>query len=171
MVDIDGFAMFHILKKVDPKNYCNPKGKGTLMMDNPIVLFVDDEVEYLEVMIKRMDKRGLTVSGAASGEEALDWLRQHSVDVVVLDVKMPGLDGIQTLREIKKIKPRVEVIMLTGHASLDAANEGMALGAFDYIMKPVNIDDLLHKIQDACIMKRINGDKIRADKEVIDENH
>ena len=124
-------------------------------MEKPVVLFVDDELEYLDILIKRMGKRGVTVHGVASGKEALAWLAANDADVVVLDVKMPGMDGIQTLREIKKAKPAPEVILLTGHASLEAANEGMALGAFDYIMKPCNIDELLYTVQDACLMRRI----------------
>ena len=130
-------------------------------MKNPIVLFVDDEVEYIETLIKRMDKRGVNASMVASGEAALEWIGQHAVEVVVLDVKMPGMDGIQTLREIKKVKPQLEVIILTGHANLESANEGMALGAFDYIMKPFNIDELFYKIQDACLMKRIREDETK----------
>ena len=127
-------------------------------MENPVVLFVDDEIDYLNILMKRMDKRGITVHGVDSGEAALEWLGSRDADVVVLDVKMPGLDGIQTLREIKKIRPGQEVIMLTGHADLESAREGMALGAFDYIMKPFNIDELLYKLQDACVMKRIKAD-------------
>ena len=130
-------------------------------MDNPIVLFVDDEIEYVETLIKRMNKRGVKASMVSSGEAALAWIKQHAVEVIVLDVKMPGMDGIQTLREIKKIKPQVEVIILTGHANLESANEGMALGAFDYIMKPFDIDELFYKIQDACLMKRIQGDETK----------
>ena len=130
-------------------------------MDNPIVLFVDDEVEYIETLMKRMEKRGVAVSMAASGEEALEWLGLHAVDVIVLDVKMPGMDGIQTLREIKKFKPQVEVIMLTGHANLESASQGMALGAFDYLMKPFNIDELFYKIQDACLLKRMQEGKTK----------
>jgi DNA-binding NtrC family response regulator len=83
------------------------------------------------------------------------------VDVIVLDVRMPGMDGIQTLREIKKRYPLVEVIMLTGHASLEVAIEGMELGAFDYLMKPVDIDELLYKIQDAYKKKLIQIEKIK----------
>jgi DNA-binding NtrC family response regulator len=135
-------------------------------MEKPVVLFVDDEADYLGILMKRMDKRGLTVYGANSGEEALTWLDTHVADVVVLDVKMPGLDGIQTLREIKKRKPGLEVIMLTGHADLESASKGMALGAFDYIMKPFNIDELLYKIQDARLMKQVQADP---DEEVISE--
>jgi len=140
-------------------------------MDNPIILFVDDEVEFIETLMKRVDKRGMTVTGVGSGEEALAWLGQHAVDVVVLDVKMPGMDGIQTLREIKKLKPLVEVIMLTGHANLESASAGMALGAFDYLMKPFNIDELVYKVQDACIMKRIQEDKIKNLEGVVSKNN
>jgi DNA-binding NtrC family response regulator len=140
-------------------------------MDKPIVLFVDDEVEFLQTLMKRMNKRGVKAFGAASGEEALTWLNHNPVDVIILDVKMPGLDGIQTLREIKKNRPLVEVIMLTGHASLAAASQGMALGAFDYLMKPIAIDELLYKVQDACIMKRIQEEKIRQIEEVIEDSN
>ncbi len=140
-------------------------------MSNPKVLFVDDEVEFIETLMKRIHKRGMTVSGVGSGAEALAWLAQHEVDVVVLDVKMPEMDGIQTLREIKKVKPLVEVIMLTGHANLESASEGMAIGAFDYLMKPFNIDELLYKVQDACMMKRIQEDKIKNLEEVVSKSN
>jgi DNA-binding NtrC family response regulator len=83
------------------------------------------------------------------------------VDVVILDVRMPGMDGIQTLREIKARYPLIEVIMLTGHASLEAAIQGMELGAFDYLMKPIDIDDLLYKAQDAYKKKWIQTQKAR----------
>jgi DNA-binding NtrC family response regulator len=138
-----------------------------LPMDKPVVLFVDDEVEFLNTLMKRMDKRGVIVSGAKSGEEAVAWLEQNDADVVVLDVKMPGMDGIETLRKIKQFKPKIEVIILSGHASLESASEGMALGAFDYIMKPFNIDELFYKIQDACLVNRIQKEKIRHAEEVI----
>ena len=139
-------------------------------MDNLHVLFVDDEVEFLETLIKRMGKRGVDAAGVNSGEKALAWLGGHATDVVVLDVKMPGMDGIQTLREIKKTRPLVEVIMLTGHASLEVASEGMALGAFDYLMKPINIDELLYKLQDACKTKWIQEEKIKHIKEVMQDS-
>jgi len=113
------------------------------------VLFVDDEIDFLSTLLKRMSKRGIDVRGAGNGEEGLELLRQSSSDIVVLDVRMPGMDGIQMLREIKRQWPLTEVIMLTGHASLEAAREGMELGAFDYLMKPVDIDELLYKIEDA----------------------
>ncbi|HUX10491.1 MAG TPA: response regulator [Terriglobia bacterium] len=113
------------------------------------VLIVDDEVEFLETLVKRLRKRQLEVNGVTSGEAALELLKTSPVDVVVLDVKMPGMSGLDTLREIKKMHNLVEVIMLTGHASLEAAIEGMAVGAFDYLMKPTQIDELVYKVQDA----------------------
>lgn len=129
-------------------------------MDPFNVLFVDDEVEFLETLLKRMKKRDLEASGVKSGEQALEFLDQNRVDVVVLDVKMPGMDGIQALKEIKKLHPLIEVVMLTGHASVEVAIQGMELGAFDYLMKPVDIDDLLYKVQDAYKKKAIHEKKI-----------
>jgi len=125
------------------------------------VLLVDDEVEFLETLMKRIRKRGVRVSGVKSGDEALAFLSNTPVDVVVLDVKMPGMDGIETLRTIKKRHPLVEVIMLTGHANVEVAIQGMELSAFDYLMKPINIDDLLYKLQDASQKKAIQEKKIR----------
>jgi DNA-binding NtrC family response regulator len=125
------------------------------------VLLVDDEADFLDTLLKRMNKRKLIAHGAKSGEDALSYLSQNEVDVVVLDVKMPGMDGIQTLREVKKRFPLTEVIMLTGHASMEAAIEGMEIGAFDYLMKPVDFDDLLYKLEDACKKKSIQETKIK----------
>ena len=125
------------------------------------VLFVDDEVEFLDTLLKRMKKRNVNVSGVKSGEEALKFVDQEQVDVVVLDVRMPGMDGIETLRQLKKRDPLIEVIMLTGHASVEVAVEGMELGAFDYLMKPMDIDELLYKLQDAHKKKSIQEEKIK----------
>ena len=130
------------------------------MTDILKVLIVDDEADYLETLVKRMRKRNVDITGVHSGEEALDWLAQNVIDVVVLDVKMPGMDGIQALREIKKQYPLVEVIRLTGHANVEVAIAGMELGAFDYLMKPMEIDELLYKIQDAFKKKIIQQEKI-----------
>ena len=118
-------------------------------MESINVLVVDDEVEFLETLVKRLRKRKLEVNGVTSGEAALELLKTTPVDVVVLDVKMPGISGLDTLREIKKAHNLVEVIMLTGHASVETALEGMAVGAFDYLMKPTQIDELVYKVQDA----------------------
>ena len=115
------------------------------------VLIVDDEVDLLETVVKRLQKRKVDASGVQSGEDALLYLKDDRADVVVLDVKMPGKDGLEILEEIKKLYPSVEVIMLTGHASIRSGKQGMALGAFDYMMKPVGIDELLEKIRQAWI--------------------
>lgn len=130
-------------------------------MDTFKVLLVDDEVEFMETLVKRLKKRNLIVSGVNSGERAIEALAQAPVDIVVLDVKMPGMDGLETLREIKKSRPLVEVIMLTGHASMEVAIEGMEQGAFDYLMKPMDIDELLYKLQDAYKKKKLHEDRIR----------
>jgi len=130
-------------------------------MDVPNVLFVDDEVEFLETLIKRMKKRNLAVNGVKSGEEALEFLTKHAVDVVVLDVRMPGMDGIETLREIRRHHPLLEVVMLTGHANVEVAIQGMEMGAFDYLMKPIDIDELLYKIEDAHKKKMLQEKKIK----------
>ena len=124
------------------------------------VLFVDDEIDFLEILMKRMKKRGVDVAGVGNGEEALDYVRKLPVDVVVLDVRMPGIGGIHTLKEIKKIDPLMEVIMLTGHASIEAAIEGMQLGAFDYLMKPADFDELFYKLQDAFKRRTLQKEKI-----------
>jgi len=129
-------------------------------MESPKVLFVDDEIDFLQTLMKRMKKRDLESEAAKSGEEALNFLARHPVDIVVLDVKMPGMDGIQTLKEIKRQHPFIEVIMLTGHANVEVAIEGMELGAFDYLMKPINIDELLYKLQDAHKEKLIREKRI-----------
>ncbi len=113
------------------------------------VLLVDDEVDFLETLTKRLRRRNVNTFEAINSHEAFQVLQHEAIDVVVLDVKMPGIDGIQALREIKRLYPSVEVIMLTGHANVEVALEGMELGAFDYLMKPMDTDELLYKIQDA----------------------
>ena len=129
-------------------------------MVSPLVLLVDDEVPFVETMTKRLSKRELMVLPAYSGREALEKLEKNGVDVVILDVKMPGMDGIETLREIKRVHPLVEVIMLTGHATVETAVEGMRLGAFDYLMKPCEIEELLAKVNEAKEQKSKHEQKI-----------
>jgi DNA-binding NtrC family response regulator len=124
-------------------------------MDKFRVLVVDDEQDFLETIIKRLQARNINVKGAESGTKALELMAQQDFDVVILDVKMPGMDGIETLREMKKRKPLVEVIMLTGHASVESGIQGMQLGAFDYVMKPVALDELLEKMRQAYERKLI----------------
>ena len=125
------------------------------------LLLVDDESDFRNTLLKRMQRRSVDVHGVDSGEAALAWLESRPVDVVILDVRMPGMDGIDTLREIKARHPLVEVIMLTGHASMEVAIEGMGLGAFDYLMKPMDMDDLLYKAEDAFKKKTIHERRIQ----------
>ena len=128
----------------------------------PRILIVDDEERFRLTLSKRLAERGLEVGATVgTGMEALQEIREKAYDVVVLDVKMPGMDGIQTLREIKKINPPIEVILLTGHASVDSAVDGMRLGAYDYLMKPCEIEVLLEKINGAYEIKAGRDDRIR----------
>lgn len=136
-------------------------------MESINVLIVDDETEFLETVVKRLRKRNLTVNGVASGEAALKQLETSPAQVVVLDVKMPGMSGLDTLREIKKRYNGLEVIMLTGHASAEAALEGMAMGAFDYLMKPTQIDELVYKIQDAFRSRELREKKHQLESQSI----
>jgi DNA-binding NtrC family response regulator len=129
-------------------------------LDGINVLLVDDEAAFVETLTKRLNKRNVNASCVGSGEAALDFLEKHPIDVVVLDVKMPGMDGIETLKKIKERQPLTEVIMLTGHANVEVAIQGMELGAFDYLMKPMAIDNLLYKIEDASKKKTLHERKI-----------
>lgn len=129
-------------------------------MANINVLIVDDEHEFLDMIVKRMRKRGITCEGIDNGEAAIERIKKGDIDVVLLDVKMPGLDGVETLREIKRLKPLIEVVMLTGHASVESGIEGMKLGAFDYLMKPMELEPLLEKLHDAYERKAIQEEKI-----------
>ncbi|MCB2227058.1 MAG: response regulator [Desulfarculaceae bacterium] len=122
------------------------------------VLIVDDEVDFLESLVRRLKRRMVDASGVTSGEAALEHLAREPADVVVLDVKMPGMNGIDTLREIKKRHPRVEVILLTGHASVESGVEGLALEAFDYLIKPVKLDELIERVMEAFDRRRVVGE-------------
>ncbi|MEW6263838.1 MAG: response regulator [Thermodesulfobacteriota bacterium] len=117
------------------------------------ILVVDDEERFLTSMAKLLAKKGCAVTTAASGREALEKLAQQEVDVIILDVKMPGMDGLATFRETKKRFPLVEVIMLTGHGTVDTALEAIKLGAFDYLLKPCGLDELLEKTREAADRK------------------
>ncbi len=125
------------------------------------VMVVDDEVEFVDVLAERLEARDFVVHKAYSGDEALKELDAHKVDVVILDVVMPGKSGIETLHEIKHKQPLVEVIMLTGHATVETAIEGMKLGAYDYLMKPTETPDLVQKINGAVARKREHEERIR----------
>lgn len=131
-------------------------------MDRFSVLVVDDEQDFLETLVNRLVKRNMDAAGVRSGEEALALMKKKLFDVIVLDVKMPGgMDGIEALREMKKIQPLAEVIMLTGHASLETSIEGMKVGAYDYLLKPIKLEELLTKMAQAFERKNIQDQKIR----------
>lgn len=117
------------------------------------ILVVDDEHEFLELMNNRLQKRGFTVVGASTGEKALELVNEQSFDAMVLDVKMPGIDGIEVLRRVKRMKPELPVILLTGHASVEAAMIGVETGAVDYLLKPVPINDLIIRLRDIATRK------------------
>ena len=123
-------------------------------MNKPRILLVDDEERFRTNLQKLLGAQGLTVTAKDSGEAALTELKLQPYDVVVLDIRMPGMDGLATLTEIKKIAPGVEVIILSGHASMDAAMEINRLGGYDYLMKPCPLDELLLKI-DAAYEKKV----------------
>jgi len=130
------------------------------MPDGVKVLVVDDEEEFVDALAQRLEVRGFKVLTAFSGDDALVAVREAPVDVVILDVLMPGKDGLQTLREIKQLKPLVEVIMLTGHATVETGIEGMKLGAYDYLMKPTETEDLVAKINKAYGRKAEHEERI-----------
>ncbi|MBI4965483.1 MAG: response regulator [Desulfomonile tiedjei] len=125
------------------------------------VLLVDDEQEFVDALADRLETKGFIITKAFSGEEGLAKLREKEVDVVVLDVLMPVKDGTETLREIKQANPLVEVIMLTGHATIESAIEGLKLGAYDYLMKPTETPNLIAKILRAYARKSEQEERIR----------
>jgi DNA-binding NtrC family response regulator len=135
--------------------------KEFISMSIANVLLVDDEVEFVETFSERLEMRGLETSKAFSGKEALNVLKKNkNVEVVILDVNMPEMDGVQTLAAIKKKFPLVEVIMLSGQATVESAIEGMKRGAFDYLMKPCEMDQIIAKVSEAAARKRQHEEKI-----------
>ncbi|MFH0729163.1 MAG: response regulator [Pseudomonadota bacterium] len=132
------------------------------MIKIPIrVLVVDDEADFTDILALRLTDAGETACKAYSGGECLKKLETERIDVVVLDLKMPGMDGLQTLREIKKRFPLVEVILLTGHGTTETAVEGMRLGAFDYLLKPADFNELKGKLSIAQKRKDEQEERIR----------
>ena len=125
------------------------------------IMLVDDEERFLTTTQKLLARKGVDVITATSGSEALNKLIMENVHVVILDVKMPGMDGIATLKAIKDRYPLIEVIMLTGHATVESAVEGLKLGATDYLMKPTDIDDLVAKAEEAYAKRKVLEEKIR----------
>ena len=129
-------------------------------MPKPRILLVDDEERFRTNLQKMLDAQGLTVRAAGSGAEALEELKRSPCDVIVLDIRMPGMDGLSTLKEIKSINPEVEVIILSRHASMAAAMEINRLGGYDYLMKPCPLEELLLKIE-AAYEKKVDREKSR----------
>lgn len=130
-------------------------------MENIRLLLVDDEEDFRRTIAKRLGKRGIVPEQAGTGEECLSILEKIPVDVVVLDVKMPGMNGIETLHQIKKRHPRIEVIMLTGHATTHDGVDGIKSGAFDYLTKPIELEHLLGKIRQASEKLLREEEKLR----------
>ena len=128
------------------------------------LLLVDDEEEFVQSLSERLKMRDIDVTTAMSGEDAIEKVKGGTFDIAILDVAMPGMDGIETLREIKRIKPLTEVIMLTGQATVESAIEGMKLGALDFLMKPCDIEELMTKINNAHEKRTEQEERIRAAK-------
>ena len=130
-------------------------------MTAPLILLVDDEVSFVETMAKRLATRNIETITAFSAEEGLEKLKTNqNLDVIVLDVKMPGMDGLEMLKQIKSGFFRPEVIMLTGHATIESGIAGMKLGAYDFLTKPCDIEELVGKIEEATKKKRDHDNKI-----------
>ena len=133
--------------------------------DDPIkVLLVDDENEYRDAISRRLIKRGINPEHAACGEMCLEYLKNNRVDVIVMDVKMPGMSGIETLKKVKSLYPESEVILLTGQAAVSDGVEGIKSGAFDYLTKPVEMDHLLVKITQAYEKIKLQMEKEKEKK-------
>ena len=131
-------------------------------MTAPFIMLVDDEESFVETLAKRLKKRNFETIAAFSGKECLETLKTHqTLDVIVLDVKMPGMDGIETLKEIRNEYPLIEVVMLTGHATVESGITGMKLGAYDFLMKPCDIEELVGKLEEATQKKRAHTEKIK----------
>jgi len=116
------------------------------------VLVVDDEEEFVTTLVERLQLRAIDAEGATRGAEALEMLQKKEFDIILLDVKMPGIGGLEVIRRIKAAHPKTEVILLTGHSSEEAIEEGKNAGALEYLMKPVDIEDLIR------LFKRASGD-------------
>ncbi len=116
---------------------------------NAKVLLVDDEEDFIHTLSQRLEVRGLKVTGATRGADAVELVDKQEFDAIVLDLAMPGMDGLETLKKIRENHPEAEIIILTGHASVKTSIEAMKLGAEDYLEKPVDMQDLLKKIEEA----------------------
>jgi len=123
-------------------------------MDEMRIMLVDDEEGFLSTTKNVLERKGINVTTAMSGSEALEKLTQEKIDVVILDVKMPGMDGVSALKAIKSRYSSVEVIMLTGHGTVESALDGLRSGASDYLTKPIDIDELVAKAEEAFARRK-----------------
>ena len=131
-------------------------------MTAPFIMLVDDEIPFVETTTKRLVKRNFEVITAFSAEEGLEKLKTNqNLDVIVLDIKMSGMDGIEALKQIKTVSPLIEIIMLTGHATIELAIDAMKLGAYDFLMKPLDIEELISKVEIAAKKKWRHEEKIK----------
>jgi DNA-binding NtrC family response regulator len=128
------------------------------MKTGPRILLVDDEERFRTNLVKMLTAQGLSVTAVAGGREAVELVEHQPFDVALVDLRMPGMDGLETLAHLKKLAPDLEVIMLTGHASMEAAMEINRLGGYDYLMKPYPLEDLLLKIE-AAFEKKLEREK------------
>jgi len=128
---------------------------------NTRILLVDDEIEFVDTLAERLRNRGFHVTRAFDGNSALEKLKEFNFDVMILDVQMPGTNGIDVLKSVKKLKPLTEVLMLTGHGTVETAIDGMRQGAFDFLLKPCKIDHLLDKINNASQRKCEHEERIQ----------
>ncbi|MFO7727597.1 MAG: response regulator [Desulfonatronovibrio sp.] len=133
-------------------------------MSEEKVLLVDDEQDFLKALSERMQAKGLEITPATSGEEAVEAVKDEFFDAVVLDMMMPNLDGIETLKKIKEVNPDVQVILLTGHATVDKGIEAMKLGAMDFLEKPAELNSLMQKIKKAKVNKMLILEKKTEDR-------
>jgi DNA-binding response OmpR family regulator len=118
-------------------------------MKNSKILLVDDETEFVSTLAERLNLRGFDVNVATDGESAIQMVEESQPNLMILDLKMPGLGGLEVLKQVKEMNPDIKVILLTGHGSTKEGIEGMNLGASDYLMKPINIEELIPKMQEA----------------------
>jgi DNA-binding NtrC family response regulator len=139
-------------------------------MDEMRIMLVDDEEGFLSTTRNVLERKGINVATATSGSEALEKLKQENIDVVILDVKMPGMDGVSALKNIKSRHPSIEVIMLTGHGTVESALDGLRSGASDYLTKPIDIDELVAKAEEAFARRKYLEERNRvAQKKSVEE--
>lgn len=133
------------------------------------VLLIDDEELFRKAIAKQLGVRGYTVHEAGTGEDGVAIAKAISLDVVILDMRLPGMNGTATLKEIKQVSPLTEVIMLTGQATVKAAMEAISMGAFDYMTKPMGIDELIYKMEDAHKKRQLAKQQIKVAKPLINK--